>query len=365
VDSGQLILNAGGSSTGGFFYVAAGAVLDLTGGSNPGWQGLMTGTGAGQVLLTAGTISASPALTLGFTNTMFHWNGGTFAGVVTNTGIVVFGSSSDNVLANQSQFYNAGTVQHVGSGRLGFNGFGGGTTAFRNLPGAVYQFLSDSSVFQNNCCGGLEFDNAGLLWKRAGTNSSTISIAFNNQNGSIEVDSGTLSLSGGNYAQGSGSLTIKLGGLGAGQSGNLSVGGNATLGGPLTVVLTNGYVPVVGDQFQILSSATLSGSFSTVQVPAGFVVTNIGTSVFVRYTGGPLVVAGTAAEHVLLPAPGVLWFVGSSNSTWQVWSSTNLGIPNWLPVGSVYVTNASQFWHDPDALPAQQRFYRVLRSPSP
>ena len=364
VDSGQLVLNGGGNSIGGNFTIAAGAVLDLTGGSNPGWQGLLTGSGAGQAVFGSGTIGASPSLTLDFTNSLFRWTGGTFSGVVTNLGTIVMAGANDCIVANQARFYNAGLVQHSGSGRLGLNGNGGGTTAFENLPGGVYQFLSDSSVFQNNCCGTLEFDNAGLLWKSGGTNTSTIAVTFNNQNGSIEVDSGTLTLAGGNYAQGSGALTVKLGGLAAGQSGSLNVGGNAVLGGPLNVVLTNGYSPALGDQFQILSSANLSGTFSAVQVPAGFIVTNIGANVFVRFTGaGAQVAVGKGSGHVLLPVPGWLLFSGASNSTWQVWLATNLQAPAWLPLGSVYVTNSAQFWRDPETLPAPQRYYRVLRSP--
>ncbi len=56
----------------------------------------------------------------------------------------------------------------------------------------------------------MTFENDGLLRKTGGTNTATISTAFNNQGGSIEVDGGVLSVNGG-YVQGGGGLTVLLG----------------------------------------------------------------------------------------------------------------------------------------------------------
>ena len=87
VDNGTLVLNGGGSSAGGTFSVAAGAVLDVTGGSGVTWSGLMTGSGAGQVQFNGGYINAS-ALTVNFPDGLFQWNGGLWEGTVTNLGVV-------------------------------------------------------------------------------------------------------------------------------------------------------------------------------------------------------------------------------------------------------------------------------------
>ena len=86
VDSGTLSLNGGGSSSNGLFNVAAGAVLDLTGGNSPTWAGEITGSGSGEVVLDAGTLFAVPTLTLAFTNQLFQWDGGILQGVITNLG---------------------------------------------------------------------------------------------------------------------------------------------------------------------------------------------------------------------------------------------------------------------------------------
>ena len=81
-------LSGGGTSSGGFFTIAGGASLDLTGGGNPTWSGVVSGAGAGLVLLSSGTLSGS-GLALDFTNDMFHWTGGSLSGVVTNQGTLV------------------------------------------------------------------------------------------------------------------------------------------------------------------------------------------------------------------------------------------------------------------------------------
>jgi len=109
------------------------------------------------------------------------------------------------------------------------------------------------------------------------------------------VDSGQLSLNGQSYAQGSGSFIVTLGGTNAGQSGQLLCGA-ATLGGPLQVKLASDYLPAIGDQFQILSSGSLGGAFTTRSVPAGIAVTYSNNSVFLVVTGN---VSGQIIEPVL------------------------------------------------------------------
>ena len=227
VDSGTLSLNGGGSSSNGTFVVASGAVLDLTGGSVPVWSGTMTGTGAGQVLLGSGIVQSGSSLNLAFPAGLFEWSGGTLAGTITNEGSVTLGGTNDSYLGNRSVFRNAGTIQHAGSGGLGFNENGGGTTILDNLTSGVYQFLSDGMVYANGCCGALEFDNQGLVWKSGGSGSAVIGIAFNNQGGAIRVDSGTLVLNTGSSSNGT--FTV-----GVGAAVDLTGGGSPTWAGTMS-----------------------------------------------------------------------------------------------------------------------------------
>jgi hypothetical protein len=353
VDAGRLTLANNGNNANGIFTVSAGASVDLTGGAQPIWTGQLTGSGAGRIDLNAGQILAS-GLVLDCSPGLLQWSGGTFNGSVTNANEINVSGG-----AISGSFFNAGLLREFGTNSLGLSS--GPGSILVNLPGGTFQIESDCGVYGFSCCSPINFTNQGLLRKIAGTN-SVISVPFNNQDGSIEVDRGTVTLANANYVQGKGALILELGGTNIAQSGSLSVSGSATLSGPLTVVLTNGYVPVIGDQFQLISCANLSGAFSSVQIPAGFVVTNIGSSVVLRFTGaGAQVISGNGLGRLVLPAPGLLLFVGSSNSTWQIWSTTNLQAPNWLPSGSVSVTNASQLWRDPAALSDRQRFYKVWR----
>jgi hypothetical protein len=69
----------------------------------------------------------------------------------------------------------------------------------------------------------------------------------------------------GNYTQGSGAdLYLEIGGTNAGTDfGLLQVGKKATLDGTLSVVLINGYTPPSGTRFQVMTYASESGEFAT------------------------------------------------------------------------------------------------------
>src|ERR1017187_4833207 len=198
VDSGTLYLSGGGTSSNGVFNVAAGAVLNLTGGSGPTWSGRLTGSGSGTVALTNGSITANPSLTLDFTNSLFQWDGGTLQGIITNRGIVTLSSTNSSLLTGANTiFYNQATVQQTGSGSFLVGGYNQ-NVYFNNEPGAIYQFATDN-VIGNSYPGNSSavFSNQGLVWKSGGTNTSAIGASFNNQGGVVQVDSGNLTLYGG------------------------------------------------------------------------------------------------------------------------------------------------------------------------
>ena len=102
--------------------------------------------------------------------------------------------------------------------------------------------------------------NGGLL-----SGSGTISGSVSNAAGQVAPgDSPGLLTITGNYGQlSSGQLDIELGGAtpGAGYD-QLVVGNAATLAGAIDVDLVNGFVPFVGEQFDVLTRASGSGTFS-------------------------------------------------------------------------------------------------------
>jgi len=61
-----------------------------------------------------------------------------------------------------------------------------------------------------------------------------------------------------------GSLTFDIAGAALGQYDQLNVSGHATLNGLMTVDLINGFVPQVGNMFDIMNFSSRSGTFSLV-----------------------------------------------------------------------------------------------------
>jgi hypothetical protein len=70
----------------------------------------------------------------------------------------------------------------------------------------------------------------------------------------------------GNYTQtANGALTIHI--AGTSQFGQLKVNAQAILDGTLNVTLDNGFSPVVGNNFQILTFGSRSGDFAVKNLP--------------------------------------------------------------------------------------------------
>ena len=366
VDTGTLILSGGGNSSNGVFVVAGGAALDLTGGSSPTWAGELTGSGSGQVLLDSGTLFAS-ALTLDLPPGLFVWDGGSLIGTITNTGsFTLTGTNASSLTGPNTTFVNAGKVFQTGSANIVWGTFSA-NMYFYNLAGAVYDFTGDSSIgFGNNAYGqgtdSAPFSNFGLVRKSGGTNTSTIYPAFvNNVGGSIEVDSGVLALYGVTYAQNRGSLTIALGGADTNQCGQLAVGGPAALDGPLNVILTHGYVPVIGDQFQILSCTYFTGTFTSTNVPEGMTVeylpNNQGLTEYVY-----LVVTGPVPAQVKSPKEtggNFTFCFGTANAqSYTIQQTTNLANANWTDYTNI-TGSGSIFQFVTPVAGIPQRFFRV------
>jgi len=303
-------------------------------------------------------------LVLAFPTNLFQWNGGTLQGIITNTGTIMVSGTNVSVLTGTTTtFDNQGTVKQIGAGGTIMGAYGA-NIYFTNEPGATYEFASDSSIawgmnFYGQ--GPPPFLNEGLIRKSGGTNTSAIDLTFNNVGGSIEVDSGVLAVNG-NYVQGGGSLIIGLGGPNTNQCGQFSTG-VATLGGPLKVVLANGYVPVVGSRFPILVCTSFTGVFSTTNVPAGITVSylqnNLGQPEYVD-----LVVTGTVPAQIQPPvlSGGYLTFeIGTANGqSYTVQQNTNIATTNWTFVTNI--TGSGSFYQFATPVTSvPERFFRVIQ----
>ena len=247
IESGTLQNAAGGTSTGGAFVVAQGATLDLTGGQNVSYDGTYTGSGSGSgqgmVEVAGGTLTVAGATTFDFPNAMFQWTGGTIAlnnQTLTNTGVMTLANSSSAVLNGAGTLANQGTIGVTGTGGLGF----ANSATLDNQGGATFDFQADASTFDAGNSGTLT--NEGTLSKTGGTGTSTLAgIAFVN-NGTLDVESGTLQNAavgtsiGGAFVVAQGAALDLTGGRGVNYEGTYTSSGQGV------VELTSGTLNIAG-----------------------------------------------------------------------------------------------------------------------
>src|ERR1019366_3008658 len=142
--------------------------------------------------------------------------------------------------------------------------------------------------------GSIVFDKFGTFRKSGGINpgqtSLSSAVTFNNT-GTLDVQTGIVNLQGA-YSLTNGTLSFGLFNLT--DFSKLILASSGALGGQLSVNVGGSFAPTIGNQFQIVSSSGLSGTFSTVNVPAGISVTYSNNGVF-------LVVAGAVPVQIFSP----------------------------------------------------------------
>jgi len=202
-------------------------------------------------------------------------------------------------------FNNAGTFEKT----LGTASNGGGvgsSIVFKNsgtviaksgilLLGSAYTQTKGSTLLEG---GTISMSGTSPLGEEAGSvlGSGTITGNVTNTAGvlspslsSPKVTTGTLAISGsgaGNFTQGSGgTLVFDIAGTTAGKLDALNVSGSASLAGTAVLCLINGYKPSLGTMFPVMSYASESGTFSSVQF--GWSLSLGATSAVATYNGAP------------------------------------------------------------------------------
>src|SRR5262249_38057701 len=203
---------------------------------------------------TNGTINGAGALTI---DNAWNWSvGGTMAGVghtiLNGTGALSGGFFSK---------LDGRTVDNFGTASVGA---GSGITftngaIWNNQPGSLF-VMPDSSSLSNFFAGTAAFNNAGTLRKIDPVGTATIEIAMNNT-GTVEVQVGTLNLTGGGTA--SGSITVLL-------TTTLNIGSNYALAAGANVVGTG---TVLVPTFETLT-VTGPASIQSLAVAGGTVTAN-------------------------------------------------------------------------------------------
>ena len=313
----------------------------------------------GRTLNNAGTATFSPAS--GSSNFFFGYNavvnnraGGSWnlagdynffnVGNVTpafnNAGLFKKTAGAGTSVAIQVPFTNTGTVQ-ANAGAINFSGLytqnagasvlaGGSIADVANLTLRI----QGGSVLGSGALGGAMSNTGGALMPGVSTPTPLV---------------GALSV-GGNYQQGSSAVyNVKIGGTAAGQFDTTTVGGAATLGGTLTVSLINSFTPALGHSFTILSANSVSGVFSSANLPAlasglGWHVTYNAGSVVLSVISATVPAATLGTTTVLFPNTVVGQSSAVMTVTLQNTGSSALTITSIQPTG----TDASNYSYSAD-----------------
>jgi len=303
------------------------------------FSGSQTLGGTGQIICdkvvpTLITATDGSTLTIGPGITFTNWaQFGDTALPVNNFFIINQGSLIGNIGINCKSFTNAGTVQAIGTGIFFYAGVNitndingtltGGTWAVYDIPthfgdldlGAYFDNSKNihtnaaNVILSGSKATFVELKtiqhNAGSLAFYQGNNFTTQSMFTND--GSLILGAGADFTSTDAFTQSTqGGLLFELAGDSSEEDyGQLHALKSANLNGLLTLALTAGYTPQVGDDFDLISAVSLAGQFSSYSFPA----LSDGLMWQVQYTPTDFSVTVVAPEpslHITLLAAALL-----------------------------------------------------------
>jgi len=291
VRTGTLAWQSAGTSTGGTFHVAANATLDLvrSTGESPLLSGTYTGTGAGTVLLTRGTLRPGTDAVFNFPAGLFQWRGGTInSGTLTNTGVLTLSGTGDKDLGTQGLLVNQGTISITDSGPLRlFADNVSRASTITNEAGALLDFQSDADIdWVFGSFPTPSFTNRGTVRKSGGSGESFLesSIVNVDANAIFDVRSGTL----------------------AWQSAGTSTGGtfHVAAGATFDLVGSASYSPVLSGSYAGTGDGTVLLTRGTLRP---------GTNAVFNFPAGLFQWRGGAIDSGTLTNAGVLTLSGTGN----------------------------------------------------
>jgi PEP-CTERM motif len=271
-NNGTIALNSGGNYTdlilsGNVTLAGTGAISMSDYASNR-----IYGGGSDQLINGAGhTIEGSGQLGIGGGNAFGFINNGT---VLANQSVSLVVDPGNGLTNNGTMQVNAGSalevlggITNTGTVNVGQAGQAGSSLF---LMGDAHDFVQTGGTTTLWTSGSnLELQSGQSMLLQGGTLQGFGTIAGNLSNTGGTVLPGTTGVAGiltvtGNYSDPMGSvLDIQIGGSVAGSGfSQLDVLGTASLAGTLDVNLLNGFTPTNGEEFVILTSGGLSGSFT-------------------------------------------------------------------------------------------------------
>jgi hypothetical protein len=231
VQAGTLTLSAGSNTHQNVSWsVASGATLVLQNGTHT-FSGTHSAEIAGTLLQTNGTVQAgSEGATFNFTGTGYQFQYGTLNGGsagLTNAGLLRMVNIYDRYLSGV--LVNTGTLVHE-NGRTFFNGASLQNSGTAEVRGGWYSNTGTNSLV-----------NTGTLNKTT-TNSFTITVPMQQQNATVNVQAGTLTLSAGSNTHQNVSWSVASGATLVLQNGTHTFSGTHSAEIAGTLVQTGGTV---------------------------------------------------------------------------------------------------------------------------
>jgi len=245
-------------------------------------------------------------------------------------------------------------VLELHSGNLRFR-----DAQFMNASSGLVDFRSDSDI-DNYRTGTETLENAGVIRKSIGSDISYIEPPLANL-GTLDAQVGTIfveipkSLAGGR---------LQCGINGPSSCGRVHLDGTVLLAGTFSANLNNGYLPAVGETFQLVSYDSHVGSFGGITLPSGIAwQTNYYPTLF------SLHVLSAATSDVRLSIQRVN---GQSLMVWNSHAGTNYQLfykvslvdSTWTSLGPILTAsgNSCEFTDNTEAA-VKTRFYRVTQVP--
>ena len=319
---GTLTLGNGDSGT---LTLLPGAVLNWNGG-NIG--GLVLTNGA-TLNWTNGTLQGAFNIA---SNAVVNWAGGTALSNVNvqATGLLNLTGNGTRYIANV--LTNAGTVEWLGGNLVTqnyppYSYFG----AVENLAGGLWDIQCDQTLYNNydGSGGSAYFNNTGTVQKTAGTGTTTISIPFDNDTGTLDAETGIVSFNQ-NNTYGQTVATLKFGLGGPGHSGQVRIAGNMNFDGTLEADLINGYAPKAGDAISLVAYGSRAGVFDNLNLPAldaslGWQVSYGVSTMQVQVVSNAIStvqITGSVKDNSARPATNITVFAYTTNSDTGLFLST-------------------------------------------
>jgi hypothetical protein len=371
VNSGTLALQFGGTDSGSF-AVTAGNTLSFSG----GYHNLAAASGvsgAGTVAVSGGTVdvqgSFSPAavsLSGGVVNffanpvslatlnmsggtllggadvgvsSALNWSGGTMADVgSTSVAGTATLSITGTVFLDGRTLNNAGAATWTGTGYV----YTGDGAVVNNQTGATFAAQSDV-YFYAYTGDSPTFNNAGTFTKAASSGTTTMQGLFNNT-GTVDVQSGTLALTGGGVSTG-GTFTAEAGKTLVFGGGYFTIDSASTINdnGAGAVTFSSGTVDILGT-YNVAGTTTISGgvvnffaspvSLATLNMSGGTLLggADVAVSSALNWTGGTMADVGSTS----VAGTATLTISGTGSVYLDGRTLNNAGAATWSTGGYFY-----------------------------